>query len=135
VLNPATTLAEMMDVLTDLPLVYHPGTSWEYSVAIDVMARLVEIFSGQRFDTFIQSRILGPLGMVDTGFVVPEKSRSRLAAYYVPDAVCDSVDCGMLVAQLPEIIPVSRRPLAVEQTGRADDLGSGANAPAAELAI
>jgi CubicO group peptidase (beta-lactamase class C family) len=58
VLNPATTLAEMIDVLADLPLVYHPGTSWEYSVATDVIARLVEIVSGQGFDKFIQSRIL-----------------------------------------------------------------------------
>ena len=80
VINPATTLAEMVDVLADLPLIYHPGTSWEYSVAIDVLARLVEVISGQRFDAFIQSRILGPLGMVDTGFVVPD--RSRLVAYY-----------------------------------------------------
>src|SRR5258707_7982807 len=80
VLNPATTLAEMIDVLADLPLAYHPGTSWEYSVAIDVLARLVEVISDQRFDAFIQSRILGPLGMVDTGFVVSE--RNRLVAYY-----------------------------------------------------
>jgi len=80
VINPATTLAEMVDVLADLPLIYHPGTSWEYSVAIDVLARLVEVISGQRFDAFIQSRILGPLGMVDTGFVVSD--RSRLVAYY-----------------------------------------------------
>jgi CubicO group peptidase (beta-lactamase class C family) len=82
VLNPATTLAEMIDVLADLPLVYHPGTSWEYSVATDVLARLVEIVSGEGFDKFIQSKILGPLGMVDTGFVVPEQNRSRLVAYY-----------------------------------------------------
>src|SRR6476659_7044461 len=54
VINPATTLAEMMNVLADLPLIYHPGTSWEYSVAIDVLARLVEVISGQRFDAFIQ---------------------------------------------------------------------------------
>jgi len=80
VINPATTLAEMMDVLAELPLIYHPGTSWEYSVAIDVLARVVEVISGQRFDAFIQSRILGPLGMVDTGFVVSD--RDRLAAYY-----------------------------------------------------
>ena len=80
VINPATTLAEMVDLLADLPLIYHPGTSWEYSVAIDVLARLVEVISGQRFDAFIQSRILGPLGMVDTGFVVSD--RSRLVAYY-----------------------------------------------------
>jgi CubicO group peptidase (beta-lactamase class C family) len=45
VLNPATTLAQMIDVLADLPLVYDPGTSWEYSVATDVMARLVEVIS------------------------------------------------------------------------------------------
>ena len=80
VINPATTLAEMVDLLADLPLIYHPGTAWEYSVAIDVLARLVEVISGQRFDAFIQSRILGPLGMVDTGFVVSD--RNRLVAYY-----------------------------------------------------
>ncbi|TAI66574.1 penicillin-binding protein [Bradyrhizobium sp. Leo170] len=87
VLNPATTLAEMMDVLAELPLVFHPGTSWEYSVATDVLARLVEVISGQRFDAFIQSRILGPLGMADTGFVVSD--RDRLVAYY---AGADLVD-------------------------------------------
>src|SRR3954470_9392863 len=82
VLSPLGTLAQMMDLLADLPLAHHPGTSWEYSVATDVVARLVEIVSGQRFDQFIQSRILDPLGMVDTGFVVPEQNRGRLAAYY-----------------------------------------------------
>jgi CubicO group peptidase (beta-lactamase class C family) len=85
--NPATTLAEMIDVLADLPLAYHPGTSWEYSVAIDVLARLVEVISGQRFDAFVQSRILGALGMVDTGFVVSD--RNRLVAFY---ACADPVD-------------------------------------------
>jgi CubicO group peptidase (beta-lactamase class C family) len=80
VLNPGTPLADMMDVLADLPLVFHPGTSWEYSVATDVLARLVEVISGQRFDAFMQSRILGPLGMADTGFVVSD--RNRLVAYY-----------------------------------------------------
>jgi len=82
VLNPETTLADMMDVLADLPLVFHPGTSWEYSIATDVLARLVEILSGQHFDAFIQSRILGPLGMADTGFVVPKEQQHRLCAYY-----------------------------------------------------
>jgi CubicO group peptidase (beta-lactamase class C family) len=85
--NPATTLAQMMGVLADLPLVFHPGTSWEYSVATDVLARLVEVISNKRFDAFIQSRILGPLGMVDTGFVVSD--RDRLVAYY---AGIDKVD-------------------------------------------
>src|SRR5437879_2503945 len=93
VINPATTLAEMMDVLADLPLIYHPGTSWEYSVAIDVLARLVEVISGQCFDAFIQSRILGPLGMVDTGFVVSD--RNRLVAYYAGADLVDPMKPGL----------------------------------------
>jgi len=80
--NPAATLAQMVDVLASLPLIYHPGTSWEYSLATDVTARLVEVVSGESFDKFIKRRILDPLGMVDTGFVVPEKDRDRFVAYY-----------------------------------------------------
>jgi CubicO group peptidase (beta-lactamase class C family) len=95
VLNPATTLAELIDVLADLPLVFHPGTSWEYSVATDVMARLVEVISGQRFDAFIQSRILGPLGMVDTAFVVSEDNRNRLVAYYAGADLVDPMKPGL----------------------------------------
>lgn len=95
VLNPATTLADMIEVLADLPLIYHPGTSWEYSVAIDVVARLVEIISGQAFDKFIQARILGPLGMADTAFVVPEKDQGRLAAYYAGADLMDPMKPGL----------------------------------------
>jgi CubicO group peptidase (beta-lactamase class C family) len=93
VTNPATTLAEMIDVLAELPLTYHPGTSWEYSVATDVLARLVEVISGQRFDAFIQSRILGPLGMADTGFVVSD--RDRLVAYYSGADPADPMKPGL----------------------------------------
>jgi CubicO group peptidase (beta-lactamase class C family) len=95
VLNPAKTLAEMIDVLADLPLVFQPGTSWEYSVATDVLARLVEVISGQRFGAFIQSRILSPLGMEDTGFVVPENSRNRLVAYYAGADLIDPMKPGL----------------------------------------
>jgi CubicO group peptidase (beta-lactamase class C family) len=93
--NPATTLADMVGVLAEMPLIYHPGTSWEYSLAIDVVARLVEIISGQPIDQFVQARILGPLGMVDTGFVVPEKDQSRLAAYYVGADLMDPMKPGL----------------------------------------
>jgi CubicO group peptidase (beta-lactamase class C family) len=85
----------MIDVLADLPLVYHPGTSWEYSVATDVMARLVEVISGEAFDKFIQSRIFGPLGMVDTAFAVPEKDRSRLTAYYAGADLMEPMKPGL----------------------------------------
>ena len=81
--NPQASLSDMMDALAELPLVFHPGTGWEYSVATDVLSRLVEVVSGQRFGDFIQSRILNPLAMVDTGFVIPATQQHRLAAYYV----------------------------------------------------
>lgn len=95
VLNPATPLSDMIEALTDLPLVFHPGTSWEYSVATDVLGRLVEILSGQRFDTFIQSRILDRLGMVDTSFALPEDKRHRLTAYYSGADLVDPMKPGL----------------------------------------
>lgn len=82
VLRPSLTLAEMIDALAPLPLAYHPGTSWQYSVATDVLSRLVEVLSGQRFGDFLQQQVLGPLGMVDTGFVVPAAQQHRLTAIY-----------------------------------------------------
>lgn len=89
------TLAQMVDVLAGLPLVYHPGTSWEYSLATDVTARLVEVISGQSFDNFIKARILDPLGMVDTGFVVPQKDQHRLVAYYAGADIMDPMKPGL----------------------------------------
>jgi CubicO group peptidase (beta-lactamase class C family) len=82
VLNPFTPLTDMTDKLADLPLAYHPGTSWEYSVAIDVLGRVVEVVSGKPLDAFIKARIFDPLGMVDTGFYVPEAAQKRFVAFY-----------------------------------------------------
>src|SRR5205823_14103704 len=72
-----------------------PGTSWEYSLATDVVARLVEVISGQSFDKFIQARILDPLGMVDTGFVVPERDHGRLVAYYAGADLMEPMKPGL----------------------------------------
>jgi CubicO group peptidase (beta-lactamase class C family) len=93
--NPLSTLADMVDVLAELPLIYQPGTSWEYSLATDVTSRLVEVVSGQRFDAFIKARIFDPLGMVDTGFVVPEKDRGRLVAYYAGADIMNPMKPGL----------------------------------------
>lgn len=93
--DPQVSLAGMMDALVDLPLVFHPGTGWEYSVATDVLSRLVELVSGISFGEFIQSRILRPLGMVDTGFVVPAEHRHRLATYYVGADPVDPMRPGL----------------------------------------
>ncbi|MCU6434407.1 beta-lactamase family protein [Undibacterium sp. Jales W-56] len=82
VMNAMTPLSSMIDVLEELPLTFHPGSRWEYSIATDVLSRLVEVVSGMRFDAYLQAHIFDPLGMQDTGFVVPADKLDRLAAYY-----------------------------------------------------
>jgi CubicO group peptidase (beta-lactamase class C family) len=72
------TLADFVASLADLPLAHQPGEVWEYSWSVDVLARVIEITSGQPFDQFLQDRILGPLRMIDTGFYVPEAKLARL---------------------------------------------------------
>jgi CubicO group peptidase (beta-lactamase class C family) len=80
--GPEGTLRDMIDQLAELPLEFSPGTRWNYSVATDVLGYLVEVISGQRFDRFLEERIFAPLGMVDTGFTVPDGKAERFAASY-----------------------------------------------------
>lgn len=79
------TLEAFCDALSEIPLLFSPGTQWSYSVATDVCGRLVEVLSGQSLDTFFQSRIFDPLGMVDTSFVAPKNKLNRFAANYEKD--------------------------------------------------
>lgn len=80
--RPDEPLADKVRRLAALPLVHQPGTRWTYGLSHDVLGRLVEVISGQPFDTFLHQRIFAPLEMVDTGFHVPPSQRSRLAAVY-----------------------------------------------------
>ncbi len=75
-------LAEKIRKLGKLPLKHQPGSQWDYSYSVDVLGRLVEVISGQTLDVFFQERIFAPLGMVDTGFHVPEEKRARFADTY-----------------------------------------------------
>lgn len=85
-MDPHGTLPEMVKKLSGLPLLTQPGAKWRYSRATDVLGYLVEVVSGQPFDQFLQERILGPLGMVDTAFYVAEEKLDRLATVYGPKA-------------------------------------------------
>lgn len=76
------TLAEICDQYAALPLVFQPGTSWNYSVATDVLGRVIEIASGMTLDEFFSKKILGPLGMHDTAFCASADKHDRLAALY-----------------------------------------------------
>ncbi|GAA4774911.1 serine hydrolase domain-containing protein [Actinomycetospora chlora] len=64
-----------------MPLVFQPGTEWNYSQATDVLGRLIEVVSGQTLDAFLDENVLGPLGMTATGFAVDDPD--RLATLYL----------------------------------------------------
>lgn len=80
--KPVDSLAIFADRLATLPLVYQPGTKWSYSTGLDLTARVIEVVSGQSFDSFLADRILGPCGMTSTWFQVPESEAGRLTTNY-----------------------------------------------------
>jgi CubicO group peptidase (beta-lactamase class C family) len=75
-------LAAACDVWASLPLLFQPGTEWNYGVNTDVLGRVVEVVSGQTLAEFFRDRIFTPLGMHDTGFQVHDTA--NLATLYVP---------------------------------------------------
>ncbi len=81
----AASLEEFTAKVAALPLVFEPGSRWHYSVAYDVLGRILEIVAEQPFDEFLQSRILGPLKMVDTAFHVPDAKLDRFTTLYQRD--------------------------------------------------
>ena len=90
--DPTRSLAAVIDELATLPLAFHPGTSWHYSLGIDVAARLIEVISGQSLGDFLHERLFAPLGMLDTAFGVPESQRHRLSAMYgLPDLFAEGM--------------------------------------------
>ncbi|RZJ32612.1 MAG: class A beta-lactamase-related serine hydrolase [Brevundimonas sp.] len=76
-------LAQLIDRIADIPLMFQPGTEWSYSVASDIQGRLVEILSGEKLGDYLRRAIFDPLGMTDTAFHVPGADVERLAAMYV----------------------------------------------------
>ncbi|MEV6840562.1 serine hydrolase domain-containing protein [Streptomyces sp. NPDC051133] len=79
---PGADLAHTVEVYARMPLQFDPGTQWNYSVASNVLGRVVEVVSGQPLDAFFTERILGPLGMTDTGFHIEPEQACRLAELY-----------------------------------------------------
>ncbi len=79
ILGPDQTLAEQIRKLAKLPLKHHPGSTFDYSLSVDVLGRIVEVVSGEELDQFIKKNITDPLKMSDTGFWVPPASHDRIA--------------------------------------------------------
>jgi len=66
----------------EVPLVAEPGTRWEYGIGTDRLGQVVEAVSGLRLDEYFERHILGPLGMTDTAFAVPEEKADRRATIH-----------------------------------------------------
>jgi CubicO group peptidase (beta-lactamase class C family) len=100
------TMDEFIDKLAKAPLLYQPGTQWEYSLSTDVLGRVVEVVTGKPLGEVLAERIYRPLKMTDTSFMVPADKRARVAQplpkhpdtgadYKIPDpTVPRKFDCG-----------------------------------------
>jgi len=103
-------LATACEAWASLPLLFQPGTEWNYSVATDVLGRVIEVASGQRLDEFFAARVLGPLGMTDTAFYAGDEDIGRLAALYTPTAEGKT-------ARLNSLGRVARKPARLNSGG------------------
>ena len=84
VLKRESSLQDMINKLSEIPLLYQPGTKWHYSVSTDVLGYLVQKISGQPLNEFFRQKIFEPLDMKDTDFYVPNEKVNRFAACYGP---------------------------------------------------
>jgi len=80
----AGDLEATVSAIASLPLIFDPGTRWNYSLGVDVLGRVVEVVSGRSLDDFFRTRIFEPLGMDDTGFSVPVNELDDFTAVYGP---------------------------------------------------
>ncbi len=108
--SSAGTLADMVTRLGQLPLHCDPGSEWNYGISTDLVGYLCEVISGTRFDQFLQDRVLGPLGMRDTGFHVPERELGRFAANYRRSAAATPASPACEVIDRPDSSSVYTRP-------------------------
>ncbi|NQT03428.1 MAG: beta-lactamase family protein [Planctomycetes bacterium] len=84
VLKRKSSLQDMINKLSEIPLLHQPATKWHYSVSTDVLGYLVQKISGQPLDEFFRQKIFEPLDMKDTAFYVPNEKVNRFAACYGP---------------------------------------------------
>lgn len=102
------TLDQLVQNMVRVPLRFEPGEGYLYSEASSVLGRLVEIWSGQSFDTFLQERVFAPLGMTETDFWVEPSRQARLTTVYSL-----SESAGLQPIEIEEI-PFTVRPRLLE---------------------
>jgi CubicO group peptidase (beta-lactamase class C family) len=103
---PGVDLATACEVFARMPLLFQPGTEWNYGVSTDVLGRVVEVASGQPLDDFFAEHILGPLGMDDTVWSVAEADLDRLATLYMagPEGLVPNRTLGVEATRAPTLL-------------------------------
>ena len=99
--------AAFLDRLAAAPLLYQPGTVWDYGLSIDVLGLTVQAITGQTLGAFLEQRLFRPLGMLDTGFRVPGEKVARLARPLPRDPITGA----------PQSVPDRAQPLRFECGG------------------
>ncbi len=95
------TPAEQIERLAKVPLAHQPGTTFEYSLSVDVLGRVIEAISGMTLSQFLQERIFMPLAMTDSAFIVPPEKRDRLAQPFATDKATNT-PINLLDVTLPQ---------------------------------
>ncbi len=90
-LSGPKTIEERVKALASMPLASHPGEKWNYSASPDILARLIEVFSGMSPDQFLKTRLFDPLGMKDTGYNLTDAQKPRMVQLH------NFADSGVLV--------------------------------------
>ena len=101
------TLEQMVDNAARVPLFEEPGTRWRYGISTTILGHLVEIWSGESFESFLAERVFQPLGMTDTGCWVEPARAERLATIYRPNSD------GLRPHQIEEVL-FTQRPTLIE---------------------
>ena len=78
-------LAQVCEDWASLPIIFEPGSAWNYSVATDVLGRVIEVITGETLDVALRRLVLDPLGMSETGFFAEASTHERVMQLYVPD--------------------------------------------------
>jgi len=104
------SLADMVTEIAGLPLAFEPGSQWRYSVATDVLARVIEVILGRALPEILQEFVFVPLGMAETGYSVPEPERHRLMAMFGKSDIdtmleFDDLPQSLVPADMSELYP------------------------------
>lgn len=121
----ASSSEEFADILSQIPLVAHPGETFNYSVSIDVLGGIIEQVTGKRLSAYLKEAIFQPLGMTSTDFYVPDDMRARMPRVYgpaTPNNPAPLIEDDPIEWQISEALYFGR---PYDQIGRKTTLDSG----------